>query len=222
MTDTAPQPRDTLAGTDQEGAVDAVHEADVALSVEAGQYRDHPLIKTLGVVSEISDQPPAFTLGALALVAGIVTGRPALAEGAARALAAMYLATRTKVAIKSVVVRTRPYKLLEEGEYELGANGPDERDYNSFPSGHTADAFAAAQAIGRVAPQARGALLGAATLIGLVQVPRATHHLTDVLAGAAVGVAAEAAVNAAFDALPRDTVRAARAGIARRRSREKE
>ena len=222
MTDTAPQPRDTLAGTDQEGAVDAVHEADVALSVEAGQYRDHPLIKTLGVVSEISDQPPAFTLGAFALVAGIVTGRPALAEGAARALAAMYLATRTKVAIKSVVVRTRPYKLLEEGEYELGANGPDERDYNSFPSGHTADAFAAAQAIGRVAPQARGALLGAATLIGLVQVPRATHHLTDVLAGAAVGVAAEAAVNAAFDALPRDTVRAARAEVARRRSREKE
>lgn len=217
MTDTARMHGDPLPGEDEGGAVDALHQADVALSAEAGQLRDHPVVQALGAASEIGDQPPAFALAALALAGGLASGRPALVEAGVRALAAMYLATRTKAAIKSVVVRTRPYKLLEEGEYELGVNGPDERDYNSFPSGHTADAFAAARAIGRVAPGANGALLGLAALIGLVQVPRATHHLTDVLAGAVVGLGAEAAVNAGFAALPDDLVESARSRIAGRR-----
>ena len=214
MTDTAGRQGDARPGEDEGGAVEALHQADVALSAEAGRLREHPVVEALGTASEISDQPPAFALAGLALAGGLASGRPALAEAGARALAALYLATRTKAAIKSVVVRTRPYKLLEEGEYELGVNGPDERDYNSFPSGHTADAFAAARAIGRVAPGANGPLLGLAALIGLVQVPRATHHLTDVLAGALVGLGAEAAVNAAFSALPPDLVESARSRIA--------
>lgn len=180
--------------------IDTLHEADVALSVEAGQLRHHPAVKVLGFLSEIGDQPPAFTLAAATMTVGLLTGRSRLAEGGARALAALWLATQIKGRIKSVVVRTRPSKLLEEGEYETGVNGPDEHDYNSFPSGHTADAVAAARAAGRVAPDARGSLLAAAGIVGLVQVPRAKHHLTDVVAGAIVGLVAEAAVNAVFDA----------------------
>lgn len=140
----------------EDSVIDQLHAADVALSVEAGQMRDHQVIAAAGAVSEIADQPPAFTLAAIALGAGLLSRRPRLAEGGGRALAALWLATRTKSAIKSVVVRTRPYKLLEEGHYETGVNGPDSHPYNSFPSGHTADAFAAARAIGRVAPGARG------------------------------------------------------------------
>lgn len=201
----------------EDSVIDQLHAADVALSVEAGQMRDHQVIAAAGAVSEIADQPPAFTLAAIALGAGLLSRRPRLAEGGGRALAALWLATRTKSAIKSVVVRTRPYKLLEEGHYETGVNGPDSHPYNSFPSGHTADAFAAARAIGRVAPGARGPLLGLAALIGLVQVPRATHHLADVIAGAAVGIAAEAVVHHALQALPDDRVRAGRRALIRRR-----
>lgn len=184
-----------------ETLIDTLHEADVALSVEAGQLRDHPAVETLGFLSEISDQPPAFTLAAAATVAGILTRRSRLAEGGARALASLWLATQIKGRIKSAVVRTRPHKLLEEGHYETGVNGPDEHDYNSFPSGHTADAVAAARAMGRVAPRAKGPLLAAAGIVGLVQVPRAKHHLTDVVAGAIVGLVAEAAVHAVFEAV---------------------
>ncbi|WP_052041731.1 phosphatase PAP2 family protein [Paracoccus sphaerophysae] len=201
----------------EDSVIDQLHAADVALSVEAGQMRDHPVIAAAGAASEIADQPPAFTLAAIALGAGLLSRRPRLAEGGGRALAALWLATRTKSAIKSVVVRTRPYKLLEEGHYETGVNGPDSHPYNSFPSGHTADAFAAARAIGRVAPGAKGPLLGLAALIGLVQVPRATHHLADVIAGAAVGIAAEAVVHHALQALPDDRVRAGRRALIRRR-----
>lgn len=183
-----------------ETIIETLHQADVALSVEAGQFRDHPAVEAAGFVSEISDQPPAFTLAAVATAAGLLSGRARLAEGGLRALASLWLATQIKSQIKSTVVRTRPYKLLDEGHYETGVNGPDERDYNSFPSGHTADAVAAARAIGRVVPDAGGPLLGVAGIVGLVQVPRARHHLADVLAGAIVGLAAEAAVDALFDA----------------------
>lgn len=197
--------------------IGTVEAADVALSVEAGQLRDHPAVEAAGAASEIADQPPAFALAAVALAAGVIAGRPRLAEGGLRTLAALYLATEAKSAIKRVVVRTRPYKLLDEGEYQSGVDGPDAHPYNSFPSGHTADAFAAALAIGRVAPGARGPLLGLAALIGLVQVPRASHHLADVVAGAALGVAAEAVVDAGLSALPAEGVWAARRAVAARR-----
>ena len=183
-----------------DGVLDALHEADVALSAEAGRLRAHPAVEAAGIASEIADQPPAFSLAGTAAVAGLLTGRPRLAEGGARAFAALFLATRVKAAIKSQVTRTRPYKMLEDGEYEVRAGGPDDHPHNSFPSGHTADAFAAAATIGRMAPEWRAPALGAAALIGLVQVPRATHHLADVVAGATLGLAAERVVDAAVRA----------------------
>lgn len=180
--------------------LDTLHKADVALSVRAGHLRDDPAVVAAAQASEITDQPPALTLAAVATLAGLLGGRPRLAEGGLRALAALWLATGIKSRIKSTVVRTRPSRLLDEGQYDLGVNGPDESDYNSFPSGHTADAVAAARAIGRVAPQAGLPMLAAAAVVGLVQVPRGKHYLADVLAGAVVGLVAEAAVDALFGA----------------------
>ncbi|MFC0812310.1 phosphatase PAP2 family protein [Paracoccus panacisoli] len=210
--------RDTGApkADEDDGLIERIEAADVALSEEAGKLRDHPLVEAAGAASEIADQPPALQLAALAVAAGVLAGRPRLAEGGVRAFLALTVAIQTKAAIKKAVVRTRPYKLLDEGHYETGVGGPDEHPYNSFPSGHTADAFAAAQAIGRVAPGLRGPALGLAALIGLVQVPRATHHLADVVAGAAVGVAAEAAVAAAMGVIPQEEMRRVRMGVARR------
>ncbi|WP_134726547.1 phosphatase PAP2 family protein [Paracoccus luteus] len=181
--------------------VDQIEDADVALSARAGQLRDHPGVQAMGAASEISDQPPAYALSALALATGLALRHAPLAEGGARALASVWVATRIKAAIKSRVVRTRPAKLLDEGEYRTGVDGPDEHDYNSFPSGHTADAVAGARAVARVAPGAALPLAAGALVIGLIQVPRAKHHLADVVAGAAVGWLAEAGVNAAFRAL---------------------
>ncbi|MBV0892739.1 phosphatase PAP2 family protein [Paracoccus sp. Z118] len=181
--------------------IDDLHEADVALSVDAGEMRHDPAVRTVGALSEIADQPPAFTLAALAVIGGIAIGRPRLTKGGARVLLSLFIATQVKAAIKSKVVRTRPYKLLDEGEYETGLDGPDEADYNSFPSGHTANAVAAARAISRVAPGAGAPLWLGAAAVGAVQVPRASHHALDVVAGAAVGLLSEALAHAAFGLL---------------------
>ena len=191
---------DTDETASAESIIDDLHEADVDLAVDAGQLRHTTFMAVAGPLSEIADQPPAFTLATAAMIGGIVTGRPSLARSGARVLASLAVATWIKATIKSKVVRTRPYKLLDEGHYETGLDGPDEGPYNSFPSGHTANAVAAARAIGRAAPGARAPLYLGAAALGAVQVPRGSHFAADVVAGAVVGLVSEALVDAAFEA----------------------
>jgi undecaprenyl-diphosphatase len=59
--------------------------------------------------------------------------------------------------------------------------------FASFPSGHTATAFAALIAIGAIFPQARALLWIYAILIGLSRVVITAHYPSDVIGGAIVG-----------------------------------
>lgn len=60
----------------------------------------------------------------------------------------------------------------------------------SFPSGHTATAFASATVLGRhCGRRSRVALLALATATGLARMEDSRHHLSDVLFGAALGTA---------------------------------
>ena len=57
----------------------------------------------------------------------------------------------------------------------------------SFPSGHAATSFAAAIAIGALAPRLRAPVLGAAALMAFTRPYLGVHYPSDVLAGAALG-----------------------------------
>jgi undecaprenyl-diphosphatase len=59
----------------------------------------------------------------------------------------------------------------------------------SFPSGHSATAFAAAVAVGIVHPRLRLPLLALAAVVALSRVYLGVHYATDVLVGSALGVA---------------------------------
>jgi undecaprenyl-diphosphatase len=59
----------------------------------------------------------------------------------------------------------------------------------SFPSGHATSSFAAATALGRVEPRAHLTLLGLAIAIGVGRPYLGMHYPSDVLAGAALGLA---------------------------------
>ena len=84
-------------------------------------------------------------------------------------------------AIKAGVRRERP---LIEGHPPL-ARAPSKL---SFPSAHATSSLAAATALGRVEPRARGPLYGLAAGICLSRPYLGMHYPSDVLAGAALGL----------------------------------
>jgi membrane-associated phospholipid phosphatase len=59
----------------------------------------------------------------------------------------------------------------------------------SFPSAHATSSFAAATAIGRIAPQSRPALLAGACAMAATRPYLGMHYPSDVLAGALLGTA---------------------------------
>jgi decaprenylphosphoryl-5-phosphoribose phosphatase len=64
----------------------------------------------------------------------------------------------------------------------------------SFPSAHATSSFAAATALGRIEPRARLPLYSLAVLIGLTRPYLGMHYPSDVVAGAALGLALGRAV----------------------------
>ena len=178
-----------------QNTIEKVEEADLAVAEQAAEVRHHPVTRALGHLSDVADQPPMLTLGALVLAGGLITGQRRIAEAGGRLLASVALATAIKTVVKRVVVRTRPHVLADGGRYETGWLGATDGPHSSFPSGHTADAVAAARAVVRVYPEARLPLYGAAAAIGTIQIPRCAHYPSDITAGALVGLAAEAIVD---------------------------
>jgi undecaprenyl-diphosphatase len=118
------------------------------------------------------------TLGAvwlaIALVLAVLWRRPSLLVAVLFAVGAADLLTAL---IKHAVPRHRPF------EHQLG---PSERTH-SFPSGHTATAFAGATVLSAFAPRYRLAFYALACLIGFSRLYNGVHYPTDVAAGAVLG-----------------------------------
>jgi membrane-associated phospholipid phosphatase len=181
--------------------IEAVEEADLAVAEQAAEVRHHPVTRALAQLSEVADQPPMLAVGALVLAGGVASGRWRAAQAGGRLLASVAVATAVKSAVKRLVVRTRPHVLADGGSYETGWLGAVDGPHSSFPSGHTADAVAAARAVARVYPEVLIPAYAAAAAVAAIQIPRCAHYPSDVTAGALVGVAAEALVDQVWSRL---------------------
>ncbi len=118
--------------------------------------------------------------GGLALVGG-QTGREAAIAGVASIGAASLVAN---VAVKPLARRRRPDR---DGE-----DVPDVREVpmptsTSFPSGHSASAFAFATAVGKEIPAIGGPLRGLAGAVAYSRVHTGVHYPTDVIIGSILG-----------------------------------
>jgi membrane-associated phospholipid phosphatase len=121
--------------------------------------------------------------GALSILGG-TPGREAAAQGV-RALA--IASASTNLIGKPLARRVRPVQ-TDHGVHER-RRGRMPRS-SSFPSGHTASAFAFASGAGATERRLRLPLLALATLVGYSRVHTGVHYPADVVAGAAIGLGA--------------------------------
>lgn len=128
-------------------------------------------------------------LGAVWALFAIVAGirlRYSFLRIAALALATAittFAADSASFGVKDLVDRTRPSVAHPQIEPLYAVHS------TSFPAGHAATAFAGATLISYLAPRAAPFLFAFAALIGFSRVYVGVHYPTDVLGGAAIGVA---------------------------------
>jgi undecaprenyl-diphosphatase len=175
-----------------------VEEADAAAAEAVRPYRDTLPVRALSFVSKLGDQPPLRLICGAMIAAGIAGPNKRLARAGVRALASHTLATWMKDAVKFRVDRTRP-NANGNGRSRIKPGKDTSKDETSFPSGHSAGAAAVASAFARDFPEYRTPAYAAAGLIALAQVPRCSHYPSDVGAGIAIGIAADAAVDRAIE-----------------------
>ena len=118
---------------------------------------------------------------ALLALAGGATGRRAAAHGL---LAVGATSTVVNVAVKPLARRRRPDRLASEVPVARHVRMPTSR---SFPSGHSAAAFAFATGVGHVSPAAGVPLRALAALVAYSRVHTGVHYPGDVVAGALIG-----------------------------------
>ena len=120
---------------------------------------------------------------ALLALGGGSTGRRAAAQGLASLGAT---AAVVNLAVKPLARRRRPDRPAEDVPLARHVPMPSSR---SFPSGHSAAAFAFATGVGHVSPAAAVPLRALAALVAYLRIHTGVHYPGDVLAGSLIGTA---------------------------------
>lgn len=176
--------------------------ADLAVAGALLPFRNSTPARLLAGAGEFGDQPPLYAATGAVVVTGVVLNDWKMTRAGARMVSAHVTAIAIKNIVKTLIERTRPKVIDEKDDYQLRQGRRSNHDYTSFPSGHTASAVAVARALSRDYPAARPAALGAAAVIGAAQIGASRHYATDVAAGLAIGVIADAVVDLIFRRFP--------------------
>jgi len=153
-------------------------------------------VEKAGTVVDLSDQEPLYAVAAGVLAAGALLRDGPTWRLGTRVLASHLLATALRGIAKQLVDRTRPEAAVRRGSYVLREGRRHEKDFNSFPSGHTAGAITVARSIAIARPEAATPAMALAAGVGIAQVLRSRHFVSDVVAGAAIGWLSAEAIEA--------------------------
>lgn len=174
---------------------DELVEADAAVHRLVQPYRNSPPVKAISWLSELGDQPQLRLLSGACVAAALIGSDRRLLRAGIRMLLAHEIATLAKNFVKDAVDRSRPRRASSMQERRPKRGDKSAKEETSFPSGHTAGSIAVARAFAREYPEHAVAALGTAGLVAAVQVPRCAHYVSDVGAGALIGIASETAAS---------------------------
>ena len=144
--------------------------------------------KRLARFAEVGDQPPLIAHFLAVTATGALRRDEKLARTGLRMLAAHSLTTMAKLLGKDLIDRTRPAEALRNGRYRLEKGDSRDGQLRSLPSGHSAGVTAVAMAASRDYPKVRSPSAAAGTAVMLAQLPAKNHFLSDIAAGAAIGL----------------------------------
>ena len=141
-------------------------------------------------------RPGTFIIGATLYAAGLLSGNDRVEDLGLHGTEAVILADLITRAVKGIAGRGRPPVVGTDhpADFDL-FRGLGNQDYQSFPSGHAAAAFAAAAAVTAETeawwpewkPVIGTAMYGGAALVALSRMYNNRHWASDVMMGAAIG-----------------------------------
>jgi membrane-associated phospholipid phosphatase len=158
---------------------------DESVRTSTQQHRSHSGDQVAAVARRMG-QPEVFaTVPGAIVLAGFVGHRPALRRAGERVVASLAVAGVLAVAGKEAVGRLRPDQADEQYDFKPFSGAA------AFPSGHATMAFALATSLANEIhrPWATVGLMTAAAGTGWSRINDNEHWLSDVVAGAAVGIA---------------------------------
>jgi undecaprenyl-diphosphatase len=163
--------------------VDDAERVDIAVYAAIARTPTPALDRAMGRLSSAADYS-RLSLAAAGVLA--LAGGPAGRRAALRGLGSVAVtATIVNAGLKLAVRRARPDRVAEQVPVARHVPMPVSR---SFPSGHSAAAFAFATGVGSVLPGAAIPLLALAAAVAYSRVHTGVHYPADVIAGGLTGV----------------------------------
>jgi membrane-associated phospholipid phosphatase len=177
--------------------LDDIERVDVALYAAIAQTPTPALDRAMARLSEGANYS-RLSLAAAATLA-LTGGRRGRRAAAVGLVSVGVTATVVNLGAKPLGRRSRPDRAVERVPVARHVRMPSS---TSFPSGHSATAFAFATGVGHVLPHDAAALHGLAALVAYSRVHTGVHFPGDVVLGALIGTACAQVTTRALSARP--------------------
>jgi membrane-associated phospholipid phosphatase len=189
----APDPR-PLGVPRRPGWLDDAERVDVAVYAAIARASTPALDRAMARLSRAADYSRLSIASAAVLaLAGGASGRRAALLGLA---SLTVTATVVNLVVKPLGRRRRPDRIAQEVPLARHVRMPIS---SSFPSGHSAAAFAFATGVGQVSPAAAAPLRGLAALVAYSRIHTGVHYPADALAGSLLGTVLAQATSTILD-----------------------